>query len=190
MGKLIKNMVAIDLEMNKPYGEIIQLGACWGDVTTGEVINTASWYVATPYVIDPYITDLTGITNADTTGAYSLPIVMDAYIMENKRVEEAHGEVFMNPLTWGGGDQQLIASQLPPSWYDTRKWPFGRRWIDVKTVFVSMRIAQGQPIQGGLAKSMTKVGLSFIGRKHNAEADAYNTFVNYVALLKKFKGGV
>ena len=60
-------------------------------------------------------------------------------------------------------------------------------WIDTKTLFVSWRFANGKPIQGGLAKSMLKVGIKFEGRKHNATDDAVNTFRTYVRMLQLLK---
>jgi inhibitor of KinA sporulation pathway (predicted exonuclease) len=56
----------------------------------------------------------------------------------------------------------------------------------VKTLYVAWRMAQGKDISGGLAKAMTKLGLSFRERKHDALDDSLNTFRMYRALLAKF----
>jgi len=69
---------------------------------------------------------------------------------------------------------------------DRERWLFGRRWLDAKTLFVAWRMAQGRELQGGLGRSMTKLGLAFEGRQHNAIDDAENTFRIYRALLFEF----
>jgi inhibitor of KinA sporulation pathway (predicted exonuclease) len=66
-------------------------------------------------------------------------------------------------------------------------WAFGRRWIDTKTVYVTRRLALGLPYQGGLARSMTKLGLAFEGRKHDALDDAINTWRMYYKLVEEIR---
>ena len=83
-----------------------------------------------------------------------------------------------NPITWGGGDTVELKEQLNSN----HAWCFGRRWTDVKTIYITMSIANGGKVQGGLARTMTKFGLNFKGRKHNALDDSINTF----RLYKKF----
>jgi inhibitor of KinA sporulation pathway (predicted exonuclease) len=90
----------------------------------------------------------------------------------------------LNPLTWGGGDTVILRQQLGLS---EERWMFGRRWIDVKTLYVAWRMSHDKEISGGLAKAMTRLGLTFQGRKHNALDDAHNTFRMYRALLAEFR---
>ena len=94
---------------------------------------------------------------------------------------------FVNCITWGGGDSQELLGQLTANNPEFTGWCFGRRWLDAKSIYVSYRLANGLPIQGGLAKSMTKVGLKFEGQKHNALDDSENTFRMYCTLLWKMK---
>jgi inhibitor of KinA sporulation pathway (predicted exonuclease) len=54
-------------------------------------------------------------------------------------------------------------------------------------LYVAWRMAHCRDIAGGLAKAMTKLGLAFQGRKHNALDDALNTFRIYRALLAEFR---
>jgi inhibitor of KinA sporulation pathway (predicted exonuclease) len=70
---------------------------------------------------------------------------------------------------------------------DDDRFLFGRRWIDCKTLYVSRCFARGEKHQAGLAKAMTKVGLRFDGRKHNAMDDAINTFFLYCKLIGELK---
>jgi inhibitor of KinA sporulation pathway (predicted exonuclease) len=67
------------------------------------------------------------------------------------------------------------------------QWKFGRRWLDVKTIYQHWRNSKGLSVQAGLAKAMTKMGLTFQGTKHQAPDDALNTFRVYHHLMKEWK---
>lgn len=177
----ITKFMSIDLELNQPSGKIIQIGACIGDITTGEISHDFSVIVNPLEPINPFITELTGIKQeqVDNEGI----LMEEAYIKLVDFFNEH--KPFINAITWGGGDVQEVKDQV--GHVESHPWPFGRRWIDTKTLFVSWRFSQGEPIQGGLAKSMTKVGLKFEGRKHDALDDAKNTFKMYCRMLKLFR---
>jgi inhibitor of KinA sporulation pathway (predicted exonuclease) len=180
----IEVFTSLDLEMAQPSRKIIQIGACAGNIATGEIIEKLSILVNPEEQLTQYITDLTGIKQSDVDNGTSL---IDAYDIL-KRFHKQHNS-FVNPITWGGGDSQEIYEQLILERHNPNfDWCFGRRWIDVKTLFVSWRFANKQPIQGGLAKSMLKVGLRFQGRKHNATDDSVNTFLMYCKMLDLLKG--
>lgn len=177
---------ALDLEMNQPSGKIIQIGAVVGNIATGEVLDRLSIFVNPNEELSPYIIDLCKIKQCDVDNGISLK---EAYL----QLRDFHlkHKSFINPITWGGGDNNEIKEQLSlvddpdrPKDY----WCFGRRWIDAKTIFVSWRMANQEPIQGGLARSLVKVGLKFEGQKHNALHDAENTFKMYLKMLSLLKG--
>ncbi len=182
--KLPTKFLALDLEMNQPSKRIIQIGACVGDVTNGEILETLSVFVNPNEELAPFIIDLTGIKQEDVDSGMNLPEAYDKLVELFKKQTP-----FINPVTWGGGDIVEIFNQLN-KYYPDHKFDnvFGRRWIDVKTLFVCWKlgIGQGNNMQGGLAKSLTKFGLKFEGKKHNATDDAVNTFRMYCAMLKKF----
>lgn len=180
--KPIEIFTSIDLEMNQPSGKIIQIGACIGNITTGAILDKLRIYVNCGEHLNPAITELTKITQADVDNG--LPI-QEAY-EKLKKMHENYGS-FVNAITWGGGDSSELLEQLKAENPNFEGWCFGRRWLDTKTLFVSWRFANGQPIQGGLARSMTKVGLAFQGQKHDALDDAVNTFRMYCAMLKILK---
>ena len=167
--------------MAQPSGRIIQIGAVVGDIDTGKVIDRFSVIVNPNEQLSEFIIGLTGITQDQVDEGITLE---EGYW----QLCEFHRQYasFINAITWGGGDIEEIKKQMHNEYgFDsTPGWPFGRRWIDAKTIWVSYRIAKGEPIQGGLAKSLTKVGLAFKGRKHNAQDDAENTFYMYCAMLK------
>jgi inhibitor of KinA sporulation pathway (predicted exonuclease) len=183
--KPIEIFTALDLEMNQPSKKIIQIGACVGNIKTGQIFKKLSIFVNPNEHINPFITELTKITQEDVDNGYTLE---EAY-RKLQKMHENYG-AFVNCATWGGGDSQELLQQLQQENPHFEGWCFGRRWIDTKTLFVSWRFSQGQPIQGGLAKSMTKVGLRFEGQKHNAMDDAVNTFKMYCKMLSLFKEAV
>lgn len=172
-------VISLDLEMNQPSGTIIQIGAVVGDVESGEIHGRFTQFVSIDESLNPEITKLTGITEADLEYGVTLP---QAY-SELVQFFESHGP-FWNPITWGGSDSYELRCQLDGAY---TKWIFGRRWVDAKTIYQSYCIANRKPLQGGLAKVMTKFGLRFTGRKHNALCDAENTFILYCEFLKMFR---
>jgi inhibitor of KinA sporulation pathway (predicted exonuclease) len=179
---IMKNLlVSLDLEMNQPSGKIIQIGAILGNVETGEVVSQFESKVNPAEVLAPAIIALTKITQKEVDQA---PALIDAYYALSLWLDSYAQLRVLNPLTWGGGDTETLRVQLN---MEMGRWPFGRRWIDTKTLYVAWRMAQGKDISGGLARAMTKLGLAFQGQKHNALDDATNTFRMYRALLKQFQ---
>jgi inhibitor of KinA sporulation pathway (predicted exonuclease) len=182
--KPIEIFTSLDLEMNQPSKKIIQIGASVGNIKTGQIFDKLSVFVNPHEHIAPFITELTKITQDDVNHGLELE---EAY----RKLQKMHENYssFVNPITWGGGDSKELLDQLKQENPHFEGWCFGRRWLDTKTLFVSWRFANGQPIQGGLARSMTKVGLKFEGQKHNAMDDAINTFRMYIAMLAIMKDG-
>lgn len=180
--KPLEIFTALDLEMNQPSEKIIQIGACVGNIVTGDILESFSVFINPDEILAPRIVDLTGISQDDVDGGVPL---LDGYL-RLKEMHQRHGS-FVNCITWGGGDSHELLRQLKQQDPDFQGWCFGRRWIDAKTLFVSWRIANGLAIQGGLAKSLPKIGLQFKGKKHNAKSDAENTFRMYQKLLQLLK---
>lgn len=174
------NFLALDLEMEQPSNRIIMLGICIGNLSTGEILHRQDWLINTDEPISAFISSLTGITDAQRVArGVSLAQAF-------KELSELHKrfDCFINPITWGHGDTELLRQQVRPNLED---WPFGFRQIDVKTIWQFWRMSRGLPTQGGLAKSMTKIGLNFEGKKHNANDDAFNTFRVAHLLFKKIE---
>jgi inhibitor of KinA sporulation pathway (predicted exonuclease) len=169
--------VALDLELNQPSNSIIQIGWAIGNIKSGEVVETGERIVYTSETINPEIVELTKITDEQVAKGVPLDVAYNDMLSRC-----LNWDCFINPITWGGGDSQLLKDQLPPG----VKWKFGRRWIDAKTLYCSWRLAHLQEPTGGLAKAMTKLGLAFQGRKHHAVDDAFNTFRIYKRLLEEF----
>lgn len=177
------NFTSLDLELDQPSNKIIQVGAVIGNLETGEILEKVSYIINYPEKLNPFIVQLTSITD-EMIATEGIPL-NDAY-SQLRELHKKHN-CFMNPITWGGGDSVELREQLTEGYGD---WCFGRRWLDCKTLFVSMALGQGLKFQAGLAKAMTRSGLSFKGRKHWATDDALNTFVLYRHLVQRMPKGV
>lgn len=174
------NILALDLELNQdPSGsKIIEIGACVGDLQTTEVLETYTAFVNPQQKLQDFIIQLTSITQEDVDKAGSIEDAYLGMVAFAKKYDSAR-----MPLVWGVGDGYAIRRELPSHC----EWSFGRRELDVKAVFQAYQMAKEEKIQAGLAKAMTRLGLSFKGKKHRAIDDAVNTFLIYCELLKRFK---
>jgi inhibitor of KinA sporulation pathway (predicted exonuclease) len=181
-------LMALDLELNQPSGKIIQVGAVAGDLDTGEILARFGVVVNPLEPIDPFIVELTGVTQERADAGVAIETAYTSLCA----FHALHG-CFTNALTWGGGDTETLRQQsFEGTWRDDDpglpKWPLGRRWIDCKTLYVSWRLAHGKKVQGGLARALTKFGLRFEGRKHDAVDDAANTFRFYHRMVSLMRG--
>ena len=174
-------IISLDLELNQPSGKIIEIGAVAGNLATGEIESIWSSLVDPGELLDPRITELTGITQNSIIGAPDLISAGSDFIAWAQKHKE-----FPNLMTWGGNDSQMLKEQMGSS---ISKWPFGYRHLDVKTVYVAYQHSLGNwTPRSGLAKSMSKLGLAFRGTKHGALSDAYSTFYFYYNLLRLIRG--
>lgn len=176
-----KNFISLDLELNQPVGTIIQVGAVVGNLKSGKILETLEDNINTGEILDPFIIKLTGIKQEQVDNGISL---YQSY--ENLTRLFKKYECFRNNIAWGHGDARGLKKQLYIK--DDEMFLFGRREIDVKTLFVSYRFMKEQHHQAGLAKACNILGIPFIGRKHNAKDDSYNTFLVYRKLLQIFNG--
>lgn len=181
--------MSLDLELNKPSSNIIQIGIVIGRTETGEILEKKHWLINISESIDPFITTLTTITQEMVDNGV---MFLDAY---NEIVElyKKHN-CSLNFMTWGGGDhkamRQTLIDHCKEFNIEAPIWEFGHREFDVKTIFLAFAEADGKKVRSGLAKSMTRVGLAFEGTKHWAPDDAYNTFRLYMHLRRNLPKGL
>lgn len=177
------NYFSLDLELNnKSNGEvpkIIQVGCAFGSPLRPNQIKTYSWYVNPQEPLVPFITKLTGITEE--------VIVNESVSLE--QVAQELGQLlnqekpFVNPITWGQGDADELKNEFRQNGID---FPFfGRRILDVKTLFVFNEQVNGRSPSGGLRSAMGKYKLPFVGTPHRADVDAYNTLRFYFFLRER-----
>jgi inhibitor of KinA sporulation pathway (predicted exonuclease) len=172
-------MMSLDLEFNQPSGKIIEVGYVIGDIHTGVILERVSRLIQIDEKLHPRIISLTGITDEmlDENGI-SLEMAYAELAEKHK-----NSGCFRNAITWGGGDTESLRRELGAS----VDWVLGRRWLDAKTLFVTRCIVNQQRVQSGLAKSMTRMGMVFDGKKHRAMDDALNTFIIFRALAGSLK---
>jgi inhibitor of KinA sporulation pathway (predicted exonuclease) len=172
--------LALDLEMNQPSNNIIQVG-----ITLGSRMQSEEEWLVRQWLLDPLepvsaaITSLTGITTEDIqTQAVTwrqMARELGALIDEHKP--------FINPVTWGAGDSAELLAGMQKR--DIEFPYFGRRWMDVKTVHSFLALTQGMNPSGGLSRTMTQYRLQFKGEQHRAHHDAFNTLRLFVRLMER-----
>lgn len=173
-----ENYVAIDLEMNQPSDRIIQVGVAIGRRgQAAEDYLVRNWLIHPGEVLDPFIVQLTGITD-EALATNAVPLLQVA--AELGALLDTHAP-FVNPVTWGGGDSSHLRQAFNEAGIGFPH--FGRRWIDIKTWHVMRELARGATPAGGLGKSMAKYGLKFEGQAHRADVDAFNTLRLFFRML-------
>lgn len=174
--------VALDLEYNQPSGTIIQVGVAIGSASQNQQqYIVRRWNLQVDEPISEFITQLTGITNEDCSGGVNL--AQCAQELGDLLREQ---EVFVNPVTWGGGDSADLLRAFTQAQIEFHH--FGRRWIDVKTwtTLLSLARTRTATIQhGGLSKAMARHKLQFVGKAHRADIDAFNTLRLFFAILER-----
>ena len=181
-----QNYLSIDLELNSKQDgttpRIIQVGVSVASPVTPDDIKTYSWYLDPEEPITPFIQQLTGITD-EIIKEKSVDHQIVAQELGNIITEN---ECFVNPIVWGGGEKN-DATELKDEFRERGvDFPFfGRRVIDVKTLYVFNQMVQGKTPSGGLRKSMISYGVNFIGTSHRAEIDAENTLRFFFYFLNK-----
>ena len=175
--------LALDLELNQPSNKIIQVGISIADITDEKrEYLTRAWYVDPGEPITEFITELTGITDDDVKNkSNTLQEIADDISRLSKE-----NDVFVNPVTWGGGDSIELLETFKNN--NVHFPHFGRRWIDVKTWYVYLMLARYKTTSGGLASAMGEFKIPFEGKAHRADVDAYNTLRFFFHLLKRQQG--
>lgn len=171
------NVITIDLELNKPNRNIIQLGYTINNVKTGHMIFSRCININPFEQLDPFIIELTGITQEQVDSGVSL---FEAYEQMKKDITKNQTSPFC--IQWGL-DHYELRQQLGIPWDE---YCFARRGIDVKALYqaYAMSKPQGKTV-AGLNKALEVMGLEFVGRQHNALNDAVNTFKAFKALTDK-----
>ena len=172
-------LLTLDLEMNKnAKGEtkIIQIGYVICDTRKDEPIAIASLLINPQEPIDPFIVELTGITDELASSGMTL---LEAYNLMVADIKKYGASTL--PAQWGIGDTNLLREQLGLKWDE---YVFKHRAIDVKSVFQAYAAFNGGRTKVGLSSAMKVLGLTFQGRAHSADADAFNTYLT----LKELTG--
>ena len=182
--------IAIDLESEQPYtrndttdsklseATIIQVGWVVFDCDTNEVKERFLEHINVGVPISSFIKKLTGIKDVDIEKGLTLKEVYGKLKISREKWIASR-----RILEWGSGDMKAIQNELN----NPNDWPFGYSGQNVKHLYQTFAEANGMNISGGLKKSMSKCGLLFNGRAHNALVDAENTATMYSFLYNQFK---
>jgi inhibitor of KinA sporulation pathway (predicted exonuclease) len=158
-------IVIIDLELNQPSREIIQIGAASVDLVSRKICRVFDEVANPGEPPSAFIADLTGISAEDVNGARPLRDVLHSFwkAFQSSNTSSRIG-------AWGSDVDWLVEA--------SRKLgvsvPSGLHVWDVKTIVKFFRAAQGQSIRRGvgLAKVAENLSIPFEGRHHNAYSDA------------------
>lgn len=195
-----QRFLSLDLELNNQevmrnapgyHPEVIQIGISVGEISRVEdrfssyILETNSCLVKIDDPIDPFITQLTGITTEQNT-QHGLSI-KEAYefVLDIKNRYSVTGPV----VQWGGGDLNILRHEFDRK-YNGRQ-PLGRRFIDVKSIIGYTRLFDKKSIFLNLSQALAMYDLEFQGQKHDAAHDARNTlrlFFNLMERQSKFLG--
>ena len=183
--------LSLDLELNtkdEKTTHLIEVGVSIGSYQDG-IIHTQSWYIKPvfdlksqliiDYTLSEHIIELTGIKQGD----YDKNAVTSSAVAEEIKELIDKYQPFVNPITWGCGDADELTTTFKQ---EGIYFPnFGRRFIDVKTLYLFIEAAKGHSLSGGLRKSMNRCGIKFLGNPHRAAVDAENTLRFYFHLLDR-----
>ena len=176
-------VVALDLEFSQPNQRIFSIGLAVGDIESETIVDKLELFVNINEQLSPYIKTLCHVTQEQVdSGVHPSAVVgiINSFVGKYDRA-------IVNPITWGCGDVEALRAQY---YTPLDEWPFGRRFIDAKTLFQSYRLAQGEKTQGGLGNVCAAWGIPFRGTKHTSVDDAANTFYLWVKMAKKFAGAL
>lgn len=175
------NVLSLDAEYNQPSQKTVQIGAAVFDVETGAMIESLDIMVNPKEAVNPFITQLTTITQEQVDGGISIG---EAF----QKLKEFHSKnkCLVNPIVWGSGVRNDSLSLYQESG-DTEPNFMGFRVIDVKTIYQSKRIISNMGVKAGLKTACKKEKIGFLGTEHTALADAVNTFRLWHHLVQSFK---
>lgn len=172
--------MALDCEMNQPSRKVIQIGAAAFNATSGLLLEKIELIINPNEKIEPYITDLIGITNQEASNGLT---IIQGY--EVLRTFHKKHKCFRNPLVWGSGLRNDAQAIFDETGLEGENF-MGFRVLDVKTIYQSIMIYNNGSVGSSLQDTCEKLKIGFEGTAHTAMVDAVNTFRVWHALVKKF----
>jgi len=194
--RLRKEMIriALDLELEQPNTnhqvddslldeeKIIQVGWCVFNDEPFEILKERCLEVNIKVPLSTFIKGLTGITDKQIFDGTTLIHIYNMLYYDRNFYDTSRVIV-----QWGSGDMQSLQNELEFEGLLKSEWEFGRSGRNAKHLFQDYCNQNGISPNGGLKKSMNKLGLKFEGKTHNALTDAINTARIYSYLINKLK---
>jgi inhibitor of KinA sporulation pathway (predicted exonuclease) len=144
-----------------------------------------------PGKLSSFIKKLTSITDEQVnTSTNSVSTILS----EIRNLREKYN-TSRQIVEWGAGDKQFLMKESGLNSDEFREYTgLANSTINVKVLFQLYALKKGIKAQGGLGKSLRKVGLEFQATKHEgkqygshwAESDALNTAIIFNFLMNKF----
>jgi inhibitor of KinA sporulation pathway (predicted exonuclease) len=180
VAKRLDRVVIIDVEATcwggePPPGEvseIIEIGACLLDPSSGEIAEKVSVLVRpTRSRVSDYCTRLTTLTPKMVASGVAFA---DACAL----LERSFGSRDRPWASYGDYDRLQFERQCA---LEGVRYPFGPSHLNVKTIAA---LAQGRPVEVGLPDALGDFGLDFRGVHHRGVDDAWNVARLLAAALR------
>ena len=172
----MSNIIVLDLEMEQPSNEIIQIGYVIGD-KAGKIKHQRSILVKPSQQLSDFIIDLTGITRdrMDSEG------VSKAEAMEIMNKDLAKYSPNKKAVTWGSGDVRVLLQQFP-------EITLHNRYLDMKTLYQMESLATNRSMKRGLFNAAEDLDINTdMFSAHDALSDAIVTYLVFIEYINKFK---
>jgi inhibitor of KinA sporulation pathway (predicted exonuclease) len=170
MAKKLDQILVIDLEStcwerDPPPGqdnEIIEIGLCVLDVSSGERLENPSFIVRPVHSrVSDYCTRLTTLTQDDVNGGISLEeacLILEKRYQSRRRLWASYGDY----------DRKQFRKECQAHGID---YPFGDGHINVKSLFA---VTYNLRREVGLDRAMKHLGFPLEGTHHRGGDDAWN----------------
>jgi inhibitor of KinA sporulation pathway (predicted exonuclease) len=198
--------IAIDLELEQPYSNvqtpdsctdterIIQVGIVVFELAAQEptILASETMFIEYPHPLSNFISKLTSITSEEVNEASHSILSAVHRIAQYRSFFNTSRQI----VEWGGGDVEALIkeSNMTKSQFQTITG-MARSTINAKVLFQCYAMVNDIKPQGGLSKSMRKIGLEFKNTRyqgknkgaHWAESDAYNTARIFNKIIESMK---
>jgi|GEM_PF-3781420 inhibitor of KinA sporulation pathway (predicted exonuclease) len=196
--------IAIDLELEQPktnpqtpdsaveQERIIQVGLVVFELGTEiTVLESRTIFVSYEYPLSNFIKTLTGIQDFQVNDSSNTLVDVVSSIKWLREFYNTSRQI----VEWGSGDINCLRNELSLSEDEFRiATGLARSTINAKVLFQLYAVKAGLKAQGGLGKSLRKLGLEFQPTKYNgkqygshwAESDALNTAIIFNFIMNKF----
>jgi len=152
-----------DLPPEGETTEIIQIGFCYLDIASLEVVDKGSILIKPELgKISEFCTQLTGITPKMARSGMTFDSACKNLIRKYGTRRFAWG-------SWGCTDLDGIKRDCITK---NTEYPFCEQYIDIQALYT---FAFNAPVRIGLEKALAESGLGFEGTPHKGDDDAWNT---------------
>lgn len=176
--------IALDLEMEQPSGQVIQVGIAWEHACE---IKRMAFYITPCEPVSEFIQELCGISDADFDWDKTREECFKEFtdFLKVLKTEDTFNEF----VVWGQGDMRSLSQSLNELGMSlhTETGMSERRSIDVKTICMfNDLVYRGTPVKRlSLNSAMTRNKVSPAAGAHQADIDAENTLVLWMHLITR-----